>query len=117
MNQYPLIKSNNSFISSENEVLIEMIRQELKTRQFFNGLEGLDLTVDGEYRLRSNLDPLIMYTAKMWDHTDDDFNFFTSLMDKHCRQILRHDDGLTTQAIKVYVELMEYRKEHYKGLK
>jgi hypothetical protein len=83
-----------------------LIKEELKSRKFFNTLHkvGLDHS-----HFQPHLDELILRSMGMDGEADEVFDFYYELMEKHSRRIRAERDSVEKEAFKVYVELMKRR--------
>jgi hypothetical protein len=99
---YPLVR-----LPQKVELTLFLIREELKSRKFFNSLQraGLD---DCYYQ--THLDQLIMNNTGLDHESDRDFGFYSSLMEKNSKKIDTGEEAVMKRAVKVYVELMIEKK-------
>lgn len=91
-----------------------LIREELKSRHFFNGLHSIGLE---DVYFQPHLDSLILKYIGLDDGSDKTFDFYTNLMDDRSKKIDGTNDSITKQALKVYMELTAEakKKEMLKG--
>ncbi|MBA4055674.1 MAG: hypothetical protein C0490_13245 [Marivirga sp.] len=89
------------------ELTLFLIREELKSRKFFNSLQraGID---DCYYQ--THLDQLIMAHAGLDQDSDKDFHFYSTLMEKNSKKIEAGEKSIMKRAMSVYVELMLEKK-------
>jgi len=100
--RYPLVVLPSSF-----EQALFLIREELKSRRFFNGLQKIGL-VDCDYQI--HLDDLILQLMEL-DSSDETFGRYTIIMDKYSEELEADGDLITQQALKVHDELKALSKE------
>lgn len=91
-----------------------LIKEELKSRHFFNGLHSIGIE---DVWLRPNLDSLILKFIGLDDGCDNTFKFYTDLMDRRSRKINESYELLMTQALKVYMELSAEKQRRREGQK
>lgn len=94
---YPVMK-----LPSHTELTLQLIREELKCRKFFNTLRKLGFH-DCPYQ--PNLDNLIMAYVGLPDNDDQAFNFYYTVMDTHSELINETKESVIEQALEVYGEL------------
>ncbi len=99
---YPLVK-----LPRKVELTLFLIREELKSRKFFNSLQraGID---DCYYQ--THLDELILKHVGLNQNSDTDFAFYSRLMEKNSTKIEAGEKSIMKRAVKVYVELMIEKK-------
>jgi hypothetical protein len=100
--QFPLVK-----LPQKVDYCLFLIKEELKSRRFFEGLHSVGL--DDVY-LQPHLDRLILKTIGLDDGTDETSEFYFKIMERRSRKIDADNDSIVTQALKVYVELVAERK-------
>ena len=100
--QTPLLK-----LPRQTEMLILLIKEELKSNKFFNGLAKIGLE-DCYYQ--PNLSNIILAQAGFEDCPDDLMNFYVELVEKHSEQIENDNDSITKEALDLYMELMMEKK-------
>jgi len=84
-----------------------LIKEELKTRKFFNSLRQLGLS-DSPYQ--PNLDELIM-TNIGFDNSNESFEFYYEVIEKYSKKIESDEDSIIELALNVYIDLIiEYRR-------
>lgn len=95
-------------LPEETQQTLYLIREELKTRKFFEALHqvGLDDT-----RYRAHLDTLIMRSVGMDDGTDETFILYDEIIERRSKKISEDMDSIMKQVLKVYIELMELKKK------
>lgn len=99
---YPLVK-----LPRKVELTLYLIREELKSRKFFNSLQhaGLD---DCYYQ--THLDQLIMNHCGLDQDSDKDFHFYSAIMEKNSKKIEAGEKSVMKRALEVYMELMLEKK-------
>ena len=91
----------------QTEILLSLIREELKSIKLFNGLAKLGLQ-DCYYQ--PNLSNIILAQAGFEDCPDDLMNFYTELVERHSERIEDDHDSITKAALDMYMELMTEKK-------
>jgi hypothetical protein len=101
--RYPLARLNN-----KHDVTLYLIKEELKSRKLFHALHqaGLD---DCYYQ--PHLDSLILRSIGIDDGRDDTFRLYYDIIDKRSKKIEADNDSIMKQALKVYMELIEVKKQ------
>lgn len=84
-----------------------LIKEELKSRRFFEGLHGVGL--DDVY-LQPHLDRVILKKVGLDDGTDETGEFYFRIMERRSKKVEPDNDSIVTQALKVYIELIAERK-------
>jgi hypothetical protein len=92
---------------SKLELTLFLIREELKSRKFFNGL--LELGLDDCY-YQPHLDELIMANVGLDDNQDKTFDFYYAIMEKYSQKIEPDKDSITEQAFNAYTELVNEQR-------
>jgi hypothetical protein len=100
--QFPLVK-----LPQKVDYCLFLIKEELKSRRFFEGLHSVGL--DDVY-LQPHLDRLILKSVGLDDGTDATSEFYFKIMERRSRKIDADNDSIVTQALKVYIELVAERK-------
>lgn len=98
---YPIVK-----LPSEMEETLYLIREELKSRNFFNGLQQVGLE---DCSFQPHLDTLILRFLGI-DGSDENFSEYMAIMEKRCRKIDADQMSITKQALKAYNELLEVKR-------
>lgn len=99
---YPLVK-----LSSEVQVQLYLIKEELKSRKLFQALHQVGL--DDCY-FQPHLDSLILKSIGLDDHTDETFNKYDDIVEKRSKKIEADYGSIMKQALKAYMELIELKK-------
>lgn len=89
------------------DLTLFLIREELKSQKFFNGLHKIGID-DCYYQTR--LGKVILSRLGMDDGSDEIFNFYHAVIEKRSKKIEADNDSVMKQAIKVYFELISERK-------
>ncbi|HTJ50522.1 MAG TPA: hypothetical protein VL443_13770 [Cyclobacteriaceae bacterium] len=89
------------------EYTLFLIKEELKSRKFFNSLSTLGL--DNSY-YQPNLDELIMQHVELTDQSNETFDFYYAIMEKYSKHLEPNEDSITQQAFQVYLEFMMEKK-------
>lgn len=100
--KHPLVK-----LPPNAELILLLLKEDLKSRKFFNSLRvvGLD---DSYYQ--SDFSPIILAHVGLDDERNETFDFFYNLMEKHSEQMQAVDDSVANHAFEVYVELLIEKK-------
>ncbi|PZR16843.1 MAG: hypothetical protein DI539_17565 [Flavobacterium psychrophilum] len=100
---YPLVK-----LPIDVQLPLFLIKEELKSRKFFNALQqtGLD-----DCYFQPHLDTLILRTLDMDDDSDKTFDAYCEIMERRSKKIDIDNDSIMKQALKAYYELLEQRKK------
>jgi hypothetical protein len=101
--RFPLVR-----LPDEHQQTLYLIREELKTRKFFQALHRVGL--DDCY-FRAHLDSLIMRSIGLDDGTDETFITYDEILEKRSRKIEADNDSIMKQALKVYIELQAVKKQ------
>ena len=101
----PLVK-----LPSNMDLVLYLIREELKSRKFFNTLRKAGLH-DCVYQ--PNLDSLILTQVGLDGDTGETFHFYNTLMEKRSRKLTEDPEHITRQAMKVYTALLEQKERSY----
>jgi hypothetical protein len=107
--EFPLVK-----LPQKVEYCLFLIKEELKSRRFFEGLHSVGL--DDVY-LQPHLDRLILKSVGLDDGTDETSEFYFKIMERRSRKIESDNDSIMTQALKAYMELASERKRRKMLLK
>jgi hypothetical protein len=97
ISQFPLVK-----LPHKIDYCVFLIKEELKSRRFFEGLHSVGL--DDVY-LQPRLDRLILKSVGLNDGTDETSEFYFKIMERRSKKIASDNDSIVTQALKVYMEL------------
>lgn len=89
-------------------LLLHLIREELKSRKFFSGLQKLGL--DYCY-YQPQLDKPILAALGFEEPSDEVYRFYFKLIEKRSRKIREDEESITRQAEKVYRELVVRAEE------
>ena len=100
--QFPLVR-----LPQKVDYCLFLIKEELKSRRFFEGLHSVGL--DDVY-LQPHLDRLILKSVGLDDGTDETGEFYYKIMERRSKKIDADNDSIVTQALKVYIELVTERK-------
>jgi len=87
---------------SKTEITLYLIREELKTRKFFNTLREAGIE---DVFLQPDLGTLILNNIGLDDGTDETFYFYSDLMDASSKSIKDHET-IKQLAIHVYQALI-----------
>lgn len=99
---YPLIK-----LPAKIDHCLFLIREELKSRRFFDGLHRVGLD---DIHLQPHLDRLILKSIGLDDGTDATDQFYFELVERRSKKIGTDNDSVVLQALKVYMELVTEKK-------
>jgi hypothetical protein len=98
----PLVK-----LPYEIDYCLYLIREELKSRRFFEGLHSVGIE---DIYLQPHLDKLILSTVGLDDGSDETAEFYFKIMEKRSKKIEADNDSIMKQAMQVYMELMVEKK-------
>jgi len=98
------MKTLNSKISPEKDFTLHLIREELKTRKFFNTLREAGIE---DCYLQPDLGTLILKSIGLNDGKDETFYYYSDLMDQHAKKITADARSIKKQAVKVYKALVK----------
>jgi hypothetical protein len=107
--EFPLVK-----LPQKVEYCLFLIKEELKSRRFFEGLHSVGM--DDVY-LQPHLDRLILKSIGLDDGRDETSEFYFKIMERRSRKIESDNDSIMTQALKAYIELTSERKRRKMLLK
>lgn len=93
----------------DNErLIIALIAAELKSRKFFNTLQDLGLD-DSWYQ--AHLDDIILSCLGIDDDTNETFDFYYNVMNKHAERIDKSKSSVTMQARAAFKKLKAMNKQ------
>jgi hypothetical protein len=98
----PLVK-----LPSDTEIVLYLIKEELKSHKFFNGLRGVGLD-DCFYQ--PNLSTLIIGYTGLADELDEPFEFYYKLLEKYSEEMEADNESVTKLALNVYMDLISEKK-------
>lgn len=107
--KYPFVK-----IPKEIDIVLFLIKEELKTRKLFNTLNQIGL---GDCEYEPHLDKLIMNLLDIDDGTDQTFGIYFEIIERRSHKIKDSGESAIKQAIKAHNELLTLRKELKKKTK
>jgi hypothetical protein len=96
--QLPFVK-----IPPELDLTLYLIKEELKSQKFFNGLHRIGID-DCYYQPR--LGKVILNSLGLDDGSDEISDFYYKLIEKRSKKIHADNESVMRQAIKVYTDLM-----------
>lgn len=97
------LKPSKGPVPDPSELTLYLLREELKSRKFFSGLQKLGL----DYCFyQPHLDKPILAAAGFEDPSDEVYNFYFKLIEKRSRKIREDEEVITKQARKVWKELV-----------
>lgn len=102
MHNIPLVR-----IPEDLQVPLTLIKEELKSRKLFLGLQEAGLE---DCYFQPHLDFLILRSVGLDDGTDETFAEYDKIIQKRCRKIDADYDCIMKQALKVYSELLAMKK-------
>lgn len=105
--RYPLVK-----LPSDTQITLYLIKEELKSRKLFHALHEVGL--DDCY-FQPHLDTLILRSVGMDDGTDETFSIYYDIIEKRSKKIEGDHESIMKQALKVYMELMQVKKQMNKS--
>lgn len=107
--KYPLVK-----LPRKIDYCLFLIKEELKSRRFFEGLHSVG--IDDVY-LKPHLDILILKSVGLDDGTDETAEFYFKIIERRARKVEADNDSIVTQALKVYLELLAEKRRRKKNLR
>jgi hypothetical protein len=94
---------NLTLLPSDTDLVLALIREDLKSRKFFDGLRAVGL--DDVY-YQPHLGHIILACAGFAEETDDLDNFYYDLLGRHTEKIEADVHSIVKEALEVYLELM-----------
>lgn len=101
--RYPLVK-----LPSGTQVTLYLIKEELKSRKFFNSLQEMGL--DDCY-FQPHLDTLILKSLDLDEDSDKTFDAYYEIIEHRSKKIDADNDSIMKQALKALMELKRLKKE------
>ena len=102
---YPLVR-----LPQSDQVLLCLIREELKANRFFNGLAEVGLE---DCYFQPHLTFVILTCAGFDDLPDDLIGFYLDLLDTHSEKIEPDQESIMKEALGMYAALKaELKKRH-----
>jgi hypothetical protein len=89
-----------------------LIKEELKSRCFFEGLHRVGME---DIYLQPHLDRLILKSVGLDDGTDETAEFYFKIMERRSKKVRKDNDSVVEQALKVYMELVGEKKRRKVG--
>ena len=89
--------------SNKTDLTLHLIKEELKSRKFFNVLRSVGLD-DAFYQADSC--SIILEQFGLNDDANVTLDFYYALFEKHCIMIEENDNSLTSAALDVYAGLL-----------
>ncbi len=100
--------SHNVCVYTIKYIRLYLIREELKSRKLFHALQAVGLN---DCDFQPHLDSLILHSVGLDDGSDETFNRYTDIMDKRSLKISMDFNQVMKQALKVYLELKQMKRE------
>lgn len=95
-------------LSEPSALTLYLLREELKSRKFFSGLQRLGL----DYCFyQPHLDKPILAAVGFEEPSDEVYNFYFKLIEKRSRKIREDEESITRQARRVYRRLVVEREK------
>ena len=94
-------------LPSEDQLILFLISEDLKSTRFFNGLADLGLE-DSSYQ--SYFGTVVLALTGFADQSDELVRFYVDLLERRSRKITEDVARTRRQAFKIYVELMVEKK-------
>lgn len=101
-------------LPTETELILYLIRQELKLTKIYNGLHNIGYS-DSYYE--SHLGTLILALMEFDDTDDSLIDFYVKLIDKYSEKIEPNNDSMMKCTMKVYQKLNAEKKKRSSKLK
>jgi hypothetical protein len=86
------------------EQTLFLIREQLKSRRFFNALRSLGL---GDSNGEVHLEALILYAMNLDNGSDEVMNFIEGMMDRYSQELSHDVESIDKAAVEVYCELLK----------
>ena len=100
--QYPLVK-----LPAQKDLLLYLIKEELKSRRFFNGLREIGL--DDCY-FQPDFSSIVLAYTGFTDEENATYDFYFNLLEKYSVMIEAADESVIKHAFNVYIDLLAERK-------
>jgi len=97
---------------SATQFTLDLIKEELKSRKFFNALQKLGL--DNSH-FQPHLGDLILRTLNMDPDAEATFNAYYRIIERRSKKIRANSHSVVKQALKAYHELVAERKKQLGG--
>ncbi|HEY5751246.1 MAG TPA: hypothetical protein VIU12_34525 [Chryseolinea sp.] len=91
---------------------LDLIKEELKSRKFFNTLQKMGL---GNSPFQPHLGALILRTLNMDPDAEVTFNTYYRIIERRSKKIRAQGHSVAKQALKVYHELVAERERRLGG--
>lgn len=104
---FPMIKLSDSL-----DLTLYLIREDLKSQKLFSIIDQLNM---GDCPYQSHLAKPILSQLNLDDGSDEIFQFYFRLIEKHSRKLQGDTRSLMKQTMKVYVELMSEKRRRKSG--
>jgi hypothetical protein len=98
----PLVKS-----PTQKELILQLLKQELKSYRFFNGLREVGLD-DSFYH--SDFSSLVLTYIGFDDEENATYDFYFALLEKYSARFQPNEDAVMNLALSVYGELISKLK-------
>lgn len=96
--RFPLVK-----LPADTQLVLCLLREELKSTKFFNGLSHIGL--DDSY-YEPHLSTVVLACMGFEEVTDELMEFYLELLGKYSEKIEADNDSIMKQAMKMYIELV-----------
>jgi hypothetical protein len=105
--EFPLLR-----LPAQVELTLCLIREELKSHQFFSRLRqaGLD-----DVCYQTDLGPLVLAQMGLHDERNATLDFYHGLLEKHCQYLQPQGDALTQAALLFYFDLLQEQRQRQHG--
>ncbi len=101
--KFPLFR-----LPKDLELVLHIIRGQLKSRKFFNRLSELGL---GDSFYQTDLLAVILRELDMDDGSDEIIEFLSDVIDRHSLEVEEDNESLMKATMAVYVALLQKRNE------
>jgi hypothetical protein len=95
------------------EFILYLIKEELKSAKFFNGLARLGF---GDSYYESDLGTLVLAYCGFDTTPDELYEFYVDLIDRYSDKIEEDNETVMKYAFKVYIEIMIEKKRRFGGI-
>lgn len=93
---------------SQKELILQLLKQELKSYRFFNGLREVGLD-DSFYH--SDFSSLVLTYIGFDDEENATYDFYFALLEKYSSCFQAHEETVAKLALSIYVELVAELKK------
>jgi hypothetical protein len=103
----PSLKRSLTRLSSSIDLALFLIREELKSRRFFNTLR--EAGIEDVY-YQPQLDKAIFVILELEEDNEETFKGYTRIMEDHAMRIRQDSEVIQEEAVGAYEKLVELKK-------